>query len=120
MKLNNNNMELVLLQKCDRVRQLIFIKCNSSGYYKVRQIFLQNVTDFIKKYDDYYKVRRKLEFCLWVDDVVIIAISNIDLQKMRDISTEFLNNWKHDYNYDKSKVMVIGKKERIDKQMEPL
>ena len=52
--------------------------------------------------------------CLfWADDVVLIADNAVDLQKMLDIASTFSRTWKLDFNIDKSKVLVVGK--RTDK-----
>jgi hypothetical protein len=52
--------------------------------------------------------------CLfWADDVVLIADNEVDLQKMLNIASQFSLTWKLDFNVDKSKVLIVGK--RIDK-----
>ena len=52
--------------------------------------------------------------CLfWADDVVLLANSEKELQRMLDIASDFSRSWKLDFNSDKSKVLVVGK--RIDK-----
>jgi hypothetical protein len=52
--------------------------------------------------------------CLfWADDVVLIADTEADLQRMLDIASKFSRTWKLDFNMDKSKVLVVGK--RTDK-----
>ena len=54
--------------------------------------------------------------CLfWADDVVLIADSEVDLQKMLDITSHFSRTWKLDFNTEKSKVLIIGKRTDKDK-----
>lgn len=49
----------------------------------------------------------------WADDVVLIADNSADLQRMLDIATHFSKTWKINFNFDKSKVLVVGK--RVDR-----
>jgi hypothetical protein len=49
----------------------------------------------------------------WADDVVLIGDSEQDLKCMLSIATDFSNKWNLDFNYEKSNVLVVGK--RINK-----
>jgi hypothetical protein len=54
--------------------------------------------------------------CLfWADDVVLIADNENDLQNMLNIASDFSNKWKLDFNYNKSNVVIIGKRKNENK-----
>lgn len=46
----------------------------------------------------------------WADDVVLIADSERDLKRMLSIAGDFSKDWKLDFNYDKSNIVVVGKR----------
>jgi hypothetical protein len=54
--------------------------------------------------------------CLfWADDVVLIADNENDLQNMLNIASDFSRKWKLDFNYNKSNVVIIGKRKNENK-----
>ena len=49
---------------------------------------------------------------LYVDNIVPIAESGEELQKMLDVVGRYTEMWKFRFNARKSKVMVVGKKKQ--------
>ena len=47
---------------------------------------------------------------LYADDIVLIADSSAELQKMLDVVGGYANKWKFRFNVRKSKVLVVGEK----------
>lgn len=54
---------------------------------------------------------------LFADDVVLMANSTEDLQKLLDLSHRFAMKWNLKFNSKKSKVMKIGKSKQIEGQL---
>ena len=52
---------------------------------------------------------------LYADDIVLIAESGEELQKMLDMVGRYAEIWKFRFNARKSKVMVVGKKNSGEK-----
>ncbi|XP_071944139.1 uncharacterized protein [Antedon mediterranea] len=58
----------------------------------------------------------KISCLFWADDVVLIAKDENDLEKMLSIAGIFSKKWKLNFNYDKSNVVVVGKRTNKTKQ----
>ncbi|XP_071959459.1 uncharacterized protein [Antedon mediterranea] len=56
----------------------------------------------------------QLSGLFWADDVVLLANDERELQEMLDLATKFSNDYKLKFNYEKSNVLITGK--RTDKQ----
>ncbi|XP_071944193.1 uncharacterized protein [Antedon mediterranea] len=56
----------------------------------------------------------QLSGLFWADDVVLLANDERELQEMLDLATKFSNDYKLEFNYEKSNVLITGK--RTDKQ----
>ena len=52
----------------------------------------------------------KISSLFWADDVVLIADSERDLERMLSIAGDFSKDWKLDFNYEKSNIIVVGKR----------
>jgi len=57
---------------------------------------------------------RLISSLLYADDVVLMADSPEDLQRMIDVVDTFCNQWRMDINLTKSQAMVVGKKDKCD------
>ena len=56
-------------------------------------------------------LRRSLALLLYADDIVLVADTQEDLQKMTDSVEKFCDRWRMEVNAGKTKVMVVGTKE---------
>ena len=52
----------------------------------------------------------------WADDIVLLANNEHEMNKMLNIATIFAKEWKLNFNFDKSNILIIGKRINKDKQ----
>lgn len=79
-------------------------------------VFINELAKMLKKANLGTRICGVQIGCLfWADDVVLIAEDGNELQKMLDIAAVFAQQWRLDFNYDKSNVLIIGSRNRHKK-----
>ena len=51
----------------------------------------------------------------WADDIVLLANNEYEMNKMLELATLFAKEWKLNFNFDKSNILVIGKRTNKEK-----
>jgi hypothetical protein len=53
---------------------------------------------------------------LFADDIALIAETEEELQRLLDVASAFVIKWNLSFNFNKSKVLVVGKRVNRSKQ----
>lgn len=76
-------------------------------------IFIHEFTKLLKKHEVGVRIHNVCVGTLfWADDVVLLANDENELNKMLSLAAQFANDWKLNFNHDKSNVLIVG--QRID------
>jgi len=77
-------------------------------------VFINELSKMIKSHDIGVRIH---DVCMgslfWADDVVLLGNDEHELNRLLDIAAEFAQDYKLNFNYDKSNVLIVG--QRTDK-----